>query len=400
MTNVIMSKKDQIKQALTRGVENIYPSKGTLEKVLNSSKKLTIYNGIDPTGKLHLGHGVVLNKLKQFQELGHQIIILIGDFTAQVGDPTDKTSARKSLSKKEVLKNAKDYKKLINKVLDPEKTKFEYNSKWLEKMDFAEVIKLSSQFSVQRLLERDMFQKRIKEGKIIHLHEFIYPALVSYDCVALDVDMEVGGNDQTFNMLSGRTLMKKIKGKEKFVLTTRLLVDTTGKKMGKTEGNMVNMDDSPEEMYGKVMSWTDQMIIPAFEIATNVPMAEVEQIVRDLGKAENPKKFKMLLAYKIVEMYHGKKAAISAEENFKQIFGEKLNPDNIKVFKTKKRNIIDVLVATNLAVSKSEARRLVVQGGVRVDTKKILDENFKIGKIDKDGVVIQRGKRHFAKIVN
>lgn len=395
-----MSKKDQIRQVLTRGVENVYPNAAALEKVLNSSKKLKIYWGIDPTGKLHIGHGVVLNKLRQLQDLGHHIIVLIGDFTAMIGDPTDKAATRKKLTKKQVLKNAKDYKKLINKILDPKKTKFEYNSKWLEKMNFADVIELMSNFTVPRLMERDMFKERIKSGREVFAHELLYPAIVGYDCVALNVDMEIGGNDQMFNMLAGRTLMKKMKGKEKFVLTTKLLVDTTGKKMGKTEGNMVNLDEDPKEMYGKVMSWTDQMIIPAFEIATNMPMSEVRQVIKALGKAANPKKYKMLLAYKIVEMYHDKKAADNAQAGFRQVFQEKLNPDRIKGVKTSKRNIVDVLVATGLASSNSEARRLISQGGVKVDAKKVTDEKYKISKIDKDGVVVQKGKRHFVKLVS
>ena len=190
-----------------------------------------------------------------------------------------------------------------------------------------------------------------------------------------------------------------MKNKEKFVLTTKLLTDPTGKKMGKTEGNMVNLDDLPQEIYGKIMSWSDEMIIPAFENATNVPLPEVIQVKNDLKNGKNPKILKMLLAYKIVEMYHGKSAAITAEESFKQVFEEKLNPDEIKAFKIKERNIIEVLVATKLATSKSEARRLIVQGGIKVDGQEIKDENFMIGNIDADGVVIQKGKRHFAKII-
>ena len=395
-----MSKKEQINETLTRGVENVYPNKAALENILNSGKKLKIYYGIDPTGpSLHLGHAVQLLKLKQLQDAGHGIVILIGDFTAMIGDPTDKNAVRRQLTKKQVQHNFKNYKKLIGKILDLKKTKFEYNSKWHDKLGIKGFVELLSYFTAQQILARDMFKKRISEGKDLFLHEFFYPYLQAYDSVAMDVDMEIGGNDQMFNMLAGRTLMKKMKGKEKFVLTTKLLVDPTGKKMGKTEGNMVNLDDNPKDMYGKIMSWPDTLIIPALEIATNVPMAEVEQIVRDLGKAENPKKFKMILAYKIVEMYHGTKEAIAAEENFRSVFVEKLNPDQIKAFKIKKHLLIDVLVETELAASKSEARRLIQQGGIRVDTKKVTDENFKISEIDKDGVVIQKGKRHFAKVI-
>jgi tyrosyl-tRNA synthetase len=394
-------KKQKIQELLERGVNNIYPNKEALEKVLLSGKKLRIYNGIDPTGKLHIGHGVVLNKLRQFQDLGHEIIVLIGDFTATIGDPTDKAATRKPLTRKQVLANAKDYKKQIGKILDTAKSniKFLHNEKWTNKLKPIDMLEIATHFTVAQLLERDMFQKRIAAGKNIAVHEFLYPIFQAYDSVTMDVDMEIGGNDQTFNMLAGRTLMKKMKNKEKFVLTMKLLEDPTGKKMGKTEGNMVNLDDQPKDIYGKVMSWPDGLIVPAFEIATRVPIEEVLQIKKDLANGKNPKILKMLLAYKIVEMYHGESAAIAAEENFKQVFEEKLNPDEIPAFKTKARNIIEVLVETKLAASKSEARRLLAQGGIKVDGRSVKDENFTIDKIDADGVVIQKGKRFFAKIV-
>lgn len=393
------NKDQQIKELLERGVENIYPSKDALEKVLKSGKKIKLYNGIDPTGKLHIGHGVVLNKLKQFQDLGHEVIALIGDFTATIGDPTDKTATRKSLTRKQVLENANGYKKQISKILDIKKTEFKFNSKWLDKLNFSDLINLASKFSVQRLLERDMFEKRIKDGKIIHLHEFLYPAMQGYDCVAMDVDLEIGGSDQTFNMLAGRTLMKKMKNKEKFVLTTKLLEDPTGAKMSTSGTGMVNLADEPTEMYGKVMSWPDGLIVPAFEIATNIPLPEVVQIKNDLKSGRNPKELKMLLAYTLVKMYHSIKDAIKAEENFKQVFESGKNPDDMPIVKTSKKNIIEILEITKLVSSKTEARRLIKQGGIKVDGKKISDENFEIKKIDKDGVVIQKGKRHFAKII-
>ncbi|MDD2807334.1 MAG: tyrosine--tRNA ligase [Patescibacteria group bacterium] len=390
---------EKIKEVLTRGVENIYPSPEALGKVLASGKKIKLYTGIDPTGDLHIGHGVVLNKLRQFQQLGHHVIVLIGDFTATVGDPTDKAATRKPLTKKQVLTNAKNYKALIGKTLDLKKTEFRFNSAWLSKMKVDNFFELISHFTVQRLLERDMFANRLKEGRPIHAHEFLYPVLVGYDCVALDVDLELGGNDQTFNMLAGRTLMKSLKNKEKFVMATKLLVDPTGKKMGKTEGNMVNLDDSPQDIYGKVMSWPDTLIVTAMEIATDIPMAEVKQVGNELAAGKNPKILKMLLAYKLVEKYHSTTEAIKAEENFKQVFEEGLNPDEIPVFKIKTRRLVDVLVETKLASSRTEARRLIVQGGIKVDTKKVTDENFVISKLDADGVVIQKGKRHFAKIL-
>ena len=394
-------KTQKIQEALTRGVENIYPNREGLEKILNSGKKLKIFNGIDPTGpSLHLGHVVVLLKLKQLQDLGHQIIILIGDFTAQIGDPTDKLAARKPLTHKQVLQNARDYKKQIGKILDLKKTVFKYNSKWLSKLSFTDFLQLSAHFTAQQTLQREMFKQRLNQGKDLYLHEFFYPLMQAYDSVAMDVDMEIGGNDQTFNMLAGRTLMRKMKNKEKFVLTTKLLVDPEGAKMGKTAGNMAALNDKPEEIYGKVMSWPDEMIVPAFELCTQVPSSAVNQVAQEYKSGKNPKILKMFLAYKIIEMYFGKQAAIAAEEYFKQVFEEGLNPDKMPVFKMKKGSLVDILVKTKLAASKSEARRLILQGGIKVDTLKVTDENHRIEKIDADGVVIQKGKRHFVKIVN
>ena len=246
-----MAKPDEkkINELLTRGVEAIYPSRPELEKVLRSGKKLRLYHGIDPTGPtLHLGHLVQLLKLRQFQDLNHEVIILIGDFTATIGDPSDQNSARKILTRQQVLKNSKDYKSQIYKILDQKKVIFRYNSEWLDKLKFEDLIKLSSQFTAQQTLARSMFKKRMAEGKDLYINEFLYPVFQAYDSVVLDVDLEIGGNDQMFNMLAGRTLMKKTKNKEKFVLTTKLLEDPTGKKMGKTTGNMVSLADQPTEV--------------------------------------------------------------------------------------------------------------------------------------------------------
>ncbi|OGY46231.1 MAG: tyrosine--tRNA ligase [Candidatus Buchananbacteria bacterium RIFCSPLOWO2_01_FULL_46_12] len=396
-----MAKPDEkkINELLTRGVEAIYPSRPELEKVLRSGKKLRLYHGIDPTGPtLHLGHLVQLLKLRQFQDLNHEVIILIGDFTATIGDPSDQNSARKILTRQQVLKNSKDYKSQIYKILDQKKVIFRYNSEWLDKLKFEDLIKLSSQFTAQQTLARSMFKKRMAEGKDLYINEFLYPVFQAYDSVVLDVDLEIGGNDQMFNMLAGRTLMKKTKNKEKFVLTTKLLEDPTGKKMGKTTGNMVSLADQPTEVYGKIMSWPDSLILTGFELITQVPLAEINQLKADLAGGRNPKLLKMLLAYELIQLYWGKSAAIKAEESFKQVFEEKLNPDEIKIVHAKSKNIIDVLEETKLASSKSEARRLISQGGIRVDGKVVKDQNFEIGKIDQDGVVIQKGKRHFVKI--
>ena len=390
----IVTNPKKIEEVLTRGVENIYPDRETLEKALRSGKKLRIYNGIDPTGKLHLGHMVVLRKLRQFQDLGHEIIVLIGDFTATIGDPTDKKAARKPLTREQVLENAKNYKKQIGKILDLGKSniRFLHNEKWTNKLKPQDMLELASHFTVARLLERDMFQERIKAGRDIHVHEFLYPIFQAYDSVIMDVDLEIGGNDQTFNMLAGRMLMKKTKNKEKFVLTTKLLTDPTGKKMGKTEGNMVNLDEKPQEMYGKIMSWPDELINIVFETCTDTPMSEVKKI-------SNPRDAKARVAREIVSICHNERAAREAEKEFNRVFKRKELPSKVPEIKIKEEslNILELLMKSRLINSKSEAKRLIVQKGVKIDGR-VQDDWKKIVKIKKE-TVIQVGKRKFVKVV-
>ena len=389
----------KIEEFLTRGVENIYPNKKELETVLMSGKKLRVYSGIDPTGKLHIGHAAVLGKLRQLQDLGHEIIVLIGDFTATIGDPTGKSEARKSLTRKQVLANAKDYKKQIGKILDYNKSniKFFHNETWTNKLKPIDLLSIASNFTVPRLLERDMFQKRIKEGKDIHVNEFLYPILQAYDSVTMDVDMEIGGNDQTFNMLAGRTLMKKMKNKEKFVLTTKLLVDPTGKKMGKTEGNMINLDDSPGEIYGKIMSWPDNLINLGFELCTMLPLDTISEIEK-----LNPRDQKAELAKEIVKIYHGEREAEKAEEEFNKVFRDKELPDDMPVFETNKNNyfVLDLLFEAKMAKSKNEAKRLVEGGGVEIQLgdkkEKIADWRKEVNL--EDGMIMKVGSRKFVKI--
>jgi len=385
----INASPEKIKEVLERGVENIYPSKEEFAKALNSGKQLKIYTGIDPTGPaLHMGHGVVLMKLRELQNLGHKIIILIGDFTGMIGDPTDKTATRQKLTRKQVLENAKNYKRQADKILDIKKTEIKYNSKWLGKLKLDDLMEIASEFTTQQMLERDMFENRMKEGKPIYLHEFLYPLMQGYDSVAMDVDMEVGGNDQTFNMLVGRDMLKK-RGKKKFVLTTKLLEDPTGKKMGKTEGNMITLEDSPEEMYGKVMSWPDTLMPLGFEICTRLAIDEVKNIL-----AGDPRDAKMKLAKEIVKIYHSEKEAEKAEEHFVKVIQKKEKPEDILEIKPSNYNIIEVLVEAKIASSKSEARRTIEQGGVKVNDKKISDFKLEVKSND----IIQKGKRHFIKI--
>ncbi len=395
-----MTKNEKIQEVLTRGVENIYPNKASLEKVLKSGKKLRLYHGIDPTGlTLHLGHLVQIIKLKQFQDLGHEVILLIGDFTAQIGDPTNKFAIRKQLTHKQVIKNCKDYKKQIGKILDLKKVEFKYNSKWLGKLSFADILGLSANFTAQQTLARDMFKKRIQAGKNLYLHEFLYPIMQAYDSVYMDVDLEIGGSDQMFNMLAGRTLMKKIKNKEKFVLTTRLLSDSSGNKMGKTEGSIVALNEKPNQMFGKIMSWSDNLIISGLELCTNISMEEIKQIEKNIKANKlNPRDVKAKLAREIVSIYYGGKEAEEAEKEFEKIFKDKKNPSDIPTIKLlkKKYNILDLLSEIKLALSKSEAKRLVEQGGVKVDDKKI--DSWKEELEIKNEMIVQVGKRKFVKI--
>ena len=392
-----MNKKEKIKEILTRGVENIYPHKEFLEKLLNSDKKLTLYLGIDPTGPdLHLGHALQLEKMKQFQELGHKIIILIGDFTATIGDPTDKHATRKPLTRKEVLINARGYKKQINLIF--KKYTLKYNSKWFKKMNFKDVLSLASHFTVQQLLERDMFTRRMKEGKPIGLHELMYPMMQGYDSVLLKIDGEVGGNDQTFNMLVGRTLMKSLMKKEKFVLTLKLLTDAQGKKMGKTENNMITLNDGPKEMFGKVMSWTDEMIISGFQLCTRISLEKINIFNKELKAGENPKNLKVILAKEIVKIYHSQEEAEEAEKEFIKIFSKKGQPDKIKkyYFKNKKINPVNLLRKLQFVSSNTAARRLITEGGFKINNKRII--SWKDTLEIKSGDIIQAGKRKFAKI--
>ncbi len=394
----------KIEEILTRGVEKIYPSLEEFKKVLISGKKIRLYCGYDPSAPaLHIGHSITLRKLGQFQKLGHEVIMLIGDFTGMIGDPTDKSATRKKLSRDEVLKNSKNYKKLAGKFLDfsgENPVKIKYNSLWNDKLTFLDLIEITSNFTVQQMIIRDMFQERLKNNRPIHLHEFLYPIAQGYDSVAMNIDLELGGADQTFNMLIGRDLVKIMKSKEKFVLTTKLLVDPTGKKMGKSEGNMVMMDDSTSQMYGKIMSWPDEQLIIAFELLTNLSEKEIKNISQQLkNNTINPRDAKAQLAKEITALYHGKNLAQKAEEEFNNVFKKNKLPTAItKIsFPKKTFNVLDLLVKTKLASSKSEAQRLIIQKGVKIDGK-VQDDWRKMIEV-KNEMIIQVGKRKFIKII-
>lgn len=399
MSKVITDEK-QIEEVLSRGVETIYPDKDALKNMLMSGKRIKLYCGFDPTATfLQMGNAIQIRKLAKFQELGHEVIFLIGDFTAMIGDPTDKKAARTQLTREQVLNNCKGWKKQASNLINfggANPAKLMYNSKWNAKLKFSDVLELASHFSVQQMLERDMFQKRIEEEKPIFIHEFMYPLMQGYDSVAMDVDLEIGGNDQTFNMLAGRTLMRIMKNKEKMVLTNKLLTDPSGKKMGKTEGNMISLVDSAEDIFGKVMSWTDPMIKSGFEILTDVPMGEVEKMAEAMSNGANPRDYKLQLAYEVVKIYKGLDDAEAAKENFIKVFSEGLKPEEIKSYKVGSNKILDILVETGLASSKGEARRLIEQKGVKSNDVVIEDLNQILSKGEH---LIQKGKRFFVKVV-
>lgn len=385
---------------LKKGVQEILPSSDFLSSGL-SKKRLKVYAGIDPTGPtLHIGHIIVLRKLRQFQELGHQIVLLIGDFTATIGDPTDKSAVRKVLTAKEVKKNLTLYKKQASRFINfsgANKATIVYNSKWLKRMDLKDILDLSSLMTVDQMMKRDMFSVRQEVGKPIYIHEFLYPLMQGYDSVMLDVDVEIGGNDQMFNMMVGRDFQKKINNKEKVCITMKLLTDTTGKKMGKSEGNMVSLLDSNFEMFGKIMSWTDGMIINGFELCTDFSLQEIENIKNDIEKKiSNPRDLKIRLAYEVVKIYHGEQKAKESQDNFINTFSKKETPENIaEVFIPVGTPLSMVLLNEKLVKSTGEFKRLVSEKAITTFDEKIIDDfNYKV----EYPIVVKVGKRRFLDI--
>lgn len=378
----------QANELLTRAVEEVVP-KALAEEKLKSGKKLRLYLGIDPTGsKLHLGHSVPLRKLQAFADAGHEVIFLVGSFTAMIGDPSGRDLQREPLTKEQVIANFETYKQQAGKVLDFSKIKIVYNHEWLEKLGGAEMLRLASLFSVQQMEERDMFRQRRKKGLTIGVHEFLYPLYVGYDSVMLDVDCELGGSDQLFNMLAGRTLQTALGKREKFVLTTKLIEGTDGRKMSKTYDNCIWLEDSAKDMYGKTLRIEDRLITTYMECCTSIPMEEIITIEKAMNKEENPMTFKKELAHEIVRMYHGEEAAKKAAEEFTKVFSDKEMPTDIPEVKAKKgESLLDLLLREKLITSKSDGRRLLEQKGIHLNDKAVTDVNaaavagtYKVGK--------------------
>ena len=382
---------NQVDELLTRRVDTIIPSREELEKVLHSTKKLKLYMGFDPSKpNLHIGHLVGLLQLKLFQNLGHEVIFLIGDFTAMIGDPTDKTAARTKLSREQVLANAQTYKDQAGRILNfsgKNPVKMKFNSEWLDPLKFADIIELASNFTVQQMIERDMFQERIKQEKPIFLHELLYPLMVTYDAIAMNVDLEVGGTDQLFNMMVGRPLIKHINNKDKFVITTKLLTDSQGTKIGKTTGNAINLFGNPNNLFGQIMSLPDDTTIPALKLITTLPLTEIDALQQKLTAMDLKKR----LALEIISMCHGPAAAKTAQSHFENTF-QKQNP-GFSTTVPLRENLAGTI--SSEVGSMSEAKRLIRQGAVDVSGATISDPTYKV----KVGDNVKIGKKTFVKVI-
>lgn len=397
---------DKVMKVLQRGTDTVYPTVDFLRQSLASGKQLKVYLGVDPTGELHIGHTVPLRKLRHFQDLGHQIYLLIGSFTAQIGDPTDKSQTRKQLTKEQVIENAKNYVRFAEKILDfsaENKPEIVYNGDWLEKLTFKDVVELAAHFTVQQMIERDMFQKRLQQNLPIGLHEFMYPLMQGYDSVALDVDVEIGGSDQTFNMLAGRKLLEQYKSREKAVVSVPLLTDNNGKKMGKSEGNAVYLSLGPEDMYGSVMALSDGFLQNMFLLATDVSVEEIDQMMAELSNGLNPMIYKKKLAFNLTKLFHGAELADKAERHFETVVQGSEMPEEIPVVEislAENMTVRDLLIKTLLAHSNAEAKRLVDEGAVSVysNGEERVCQQAKDSIELSEGMVIKVGKRRYVRI--
>ncbi len=400
----IKTDPELIAKFFERGIDTVYPSREKFARALASGKRLRFYLGADPSRPdLHIGHAVVLRRMRILQEMGHEIIFLIGDYTGLIGDPTGRDASRKQMTHAEVLQNAETYKEQIKKILNFEgdnPTLLMFNSTWLSKLSFEDIIRLSANFTVQQMIERDMYQKRLQEGKPIYLHEFFYPLMQGYDSVAMEVDGEFGGTDQMFNMMAGRTLLSELKHKEKFVITGTLLVGNDGRKMSKSFNNTIALNDDAANMYGKVMSIHDDLIGSYLTLCTDVAMDEIKRIEADLKQSDkcNPRDVKMRLARTITAIYWGETAAAAAEQSFVRQFQEHALPMDIpsRTIASGLTRWPEILVALELAPSNAEAKRLIKSGAVKLNATKV--EDF-TGVVElAAGDVVQVGKLKYVQI--
>jgi len=386
-----------------RGTEEILPAAefdSLLKKSTEEDSPLRVKQGFDPTAPdIHLGHTVCLRKLKQFQDLGHQVVLIIGDYTGMVGDPSDKNETRPRLSHEEVMANAETYEKQFFKILDRDKTEVHYNGSWFKEMKFTEVTDLASKFTVARMLERDDFNKRYKSEQPISIHEFFYPLMQGYDSVVVKSDIEIGATEQKFNLLIARKIQEEYGEKPQCVLTMPVLPGTDGvMRMSKSTGNYIGIDETPKEIYGKTMSIPDDLIYTYFELVTDTSLAKLSEIKEQLAnESVNPMELKKSLARDIVALYHGEDASLHAEEEFGNIFSRGNLPDDMPETSASEGDlIVDIMVKNNLTASKSEARRLIMQGAVRLNGDKISDKDQTIS--NEKELILKAGKRRFLKI--
>jgi len=391
-------------EILSRGTVDILPENALKEKLVTAEKEkrpLRVKLGIDPSSPyIHLGFTIPLRKLRSFQDFGHTAVLIIGDFTGRIGDPTGKNKTRPQLTDEDIKNNMETYKDQVFKILDRDKTEIRYNGEWSDKMTPQDVVKLTSKCTVARMLERDYFSERYKSGVPISIHEFLYPLFQAYDSVAVKADVEIGGTDQTFNFLLGRIIQEEYECAPQVIMTMPLLEGIDGvRKMSKSYGNHIGITDSPKEMFGKTMSIPDNLIIKYFTLATDLDMKEIERLDNSIKAGENPKNAKVLLAKKIIEMYHSKEDAENAEEEFNRIFKDKGLPDEmaeISLDYQTEYKMVSLLTEIKLTKSNSDARRLLLQGGVKINQQTVNDVNM-LYKPSK-GDVIQVGKKNFIRI--
>ncbi len=392
----IITDPEKIDDILTRGVEEIFV-KEHLREALLSGKQLRIKLGIDPTGPaIHLGRAIPLRKLKAFQDLGHKVVLIIGDFTARIGDPSDKLEKRPMLTDAQIKKNLENYLKQISLIVDVKKAEVRYNSEWLAKMDYLETAKLLECFTVQQMSRRRNFRDRLEQGQDIFVVEFMYPALQGYDSVMVNSDVEIGGFDQLFNLQAGRIVQKRYGQKEQDIMTLSMLSGTDGRKMSSSWGNIISIVDTSEDMFGKVMSIKDELIYNYFVLCTDLPIRDIESIKESIDSGKNPRDFKVNLAREIVALYHGEEKARLAEEKFDNTFSKGVIPEDVvEVAIASGSSLVDVLLTQQVVISKSEFRRLVSEGAVtNLDTdEKISDHDAKVVN-----GVYKIGKRRFIKI--
>jgi tyrosyl-tRNA synthetase len=391
---------DDALSLIKRGVVEIISEEELVEKI-KSGEKLRVKFGADPSAPdLHLGHTVALRKLRHFQDLGHTVVFIIGDFTAMIGDPSGRSSSRKKLSRNEVMENAKTYQNQVFRILDRSKTEVRYNSEWFDKLTFEEVLNLTSKYTVARMLERDDFEKRFKSGNPISVMEFLYPLMQGYDSVVVKADVEIGGTDQKFNLLVGRDLQLEYGQKPQVVITLPLLEGIDGtRKMSKSYGNYIGIAEKPFDMFGKVMSIPDSLIFKYFELLTDTSLEEIERMKESIENGENPRNIKSLLARKIISFFYSEEESQKANEEFDKVFKYKEVPDEIDEFKLPKGKykIVNLLPELKVLPSKSEVRRVIQGGGLYIDGRRVVDIDHEID-LDKE-MIIKVGKRKFLKIV-